>query len=150
MALGCPCILPRPPHGRQRPRLAQNFKPKRIIPPRGESSTVRIRDLLEPSLVLKVDPEQPVRISHGHCGPVLIERPFNTYNLFLRPVQVSDVCERDVFRDVLLQRQARLRKRADVGHCRVDLDLAGAEKSREAARKLLRQRIAHQSPSACG
>ena len=86
---------------------------------------------------MEVDPKEAIGVAHGDCGPLPVEVPLNTHRLLLCAVQVGDIGQRDIARDLLLQRQARGRQVVVGIESRVDLDAARAEEALQAVRELL-------------
>src|SRR6202040_2945663 len=93
--------------------------------------------LLKSFPIQEVDPEQAVGIAYGYRGPLPIEIPLDAHGLRLGAVQVGDIGQRDVARNLLLQRQARGRQVVIRVESRVDLDAARTEEALQAVGELL-------------
>jgi putative ABC transport system ATP-binding protein len=85
--------------------------------------------LLKPLPVLKIDPEQTIRIPNRNCRPVPIEVPLKAHDLLRRVVQVRNVGERDFLGDLLLKGKHGLRRCAETRHGGVYLHPARPEES---------------------
>src|SRR5262249_29254277 len=97
-------------------------------------------------LLLKeeIQANDAILIPVDHRRPLRIQRPLRAYNLRVRIIQRSHISERELGRDLLLQREPRLRKIGSTRECRVDLQLVNTEHSLQPVRKRIRDRLAQQ------
>ena len=106
-----------------------------------------MRSLLEPLPVLYIDAEEAVAVTHGNGRPTWIELPLDAYDLFLGAIQICDVGDCDVARNLLFEGQAGFGQVVDAGQRGVDFHAAGAEEALQAVGELLGNGFAEEPPA---
>src|SRR5437667_3262772 len=86
-------------------------------------------------LVKEINPEITVFVAGCHRREPRIQSPLHADDFSVRLREVRGVREREVARDLLLQRQARLRQRRTGGESRIDLQLVDTEYTLETIRQ---------------
>src|SRR5262249_4424681 len=100
--------------------------------------------LPKPFLVKQVDVNLPVYVAGGDSRPLRIDRPLDPDDRRVALRDVLDISKGQVARDLLLQRQRRLRRVRISSDLRIDLQFADAEEPLQSTRNRICHRLTQQ------